>query len=89
MTQDKEVVGVNRISTHDAKHTLLWTGHLVPVTKMYDVDGRETDNPLHALSCVIYVGEMGEKPYIPASVHPGEIAPKMDYAHATISHKHR
>jgi len=73
----------------DAKHTLLWEGHLVPVTKMFDMIGEPTRNPMHAFSCIAFIGDKGEKPYIPVSVHPGEIVARLDYSHAAIANSSR
>lgn len=70
------------------RHTLMYDGHRLPVTNMFDNYGMHEPNPLRAFSCVCYIGHLSiAKDFTPGTipgdagkwlvlcVMPGDIAP--------------
>jgi hypothetical protein len=54
-----------------ATHNILVGGKLLPVIKMFGMEGQEVSNPLHAFAVIVY--EAGQ--YLHVKTQPGELWP--------------
>ena len=55
----------------NAKFTVLHEGSLLPVGRMFGMDGQRVTNPLHAVLCAVWDGK-----WKMIQCHPGEVSPK-------------
>ena len=54
-----------------ARFTVLHEGSLLPVGRMFGMDGQRVQNPLHAVICAVWDGK-----WKMVQCHPGEVSPK-------------
>lgn len=58
----------------NAKFTVMYEGKLLPVARMFGMDGQRVFNPLHAVLCVAW--RSGK--WMMIQCHQGEVSPKRD-----------
>lgn len=56
-----------------AKWSVLEDGNLLPVTNIYDSDGNEIANPMHAATCVAYDAARQNQKWVVMRLEPGEL----------------
>lgn len=62
-----------RANVATAKWDLFEDGKLLPVTNLYDSDGTEIENPMHAATCVVYDETRIAGRWIVMRLEPGEL----------------
>lgn len=72
-----ELTDEERADIAAAKHTIMFEGRLVVVTRMMDNEGDFVQNPMKAFRCVAYDPDSPAKDkWVAMLCTPGEIAPR-------------